>query len=167
MGTHISNLQVLGKAPSDGCTVVHILSQHELDQMVEHSAQVIHLNNPVCDQAYNNISWEVSTPGVCNIDGNNHLMKSAVFVTTYDQLHDNPKIILIGSYYSEHHVDKDWILLALIMQRVDTRVGEDAEVCVDVNQLYSKCQSSKPNIVEGNSSNHHGSHSGIYSFGAR
>jgi len=43
MGTHIANLQVLGKAPSDGCTVVHVLSQCELDEMVEHGAQVIHL----------------------------------------------------------------------------------------------------------------------------
>jgi len=59
MGTHIANLQVLGKAPSDGCTVVHVLSQRELDEMVEHGAQVIHLHKPKRDQASNNISWEV------------------------------------------------------------------------------------------------------------
>jgi len=166
MGTHIANLQVLGKAPSDGCTVVHVLSQRELDEMVEHGAQVIHLHKPKRDQASNNISWEVGTPGVWNIDGDNLVTKSAVFVTTYDQLHDDHKIIFSGSYYSEQPADNDWILLALVMQRVDTSVGED-EVCIDVNQMYLRCHSSKPNIVEGNSSNHHGSCSGIYGFGAR
>jgi len=107
MGTHIANLQLLGKAPSDGCTVVYVLLQHELDQMVEHSAQVIHLHKPMQDQASNNISWEVSTPGVWNIDGDNLIMKSAVFVTTYDQLHDDHKIIFSGSYYSEQPADNN------------------------------------------------------------
>jgi len=47
IGTHIANLQILGKAPSDGCTVVHVLLQCKLDQMVEHGAQVIHLYKPM------------------------------------------------------------------------------------------------------------------------
>jgi len=29
MSTHIKRLKVLGRAPSDGCTVAHMISQHE------------------------------------------------------------------------------------------------------------------------------------------
>ncbi len=31
MSNHIERLQVLSRAPSDGCTVAHVITQHELD----------------------------------------------------------------------------------------------------------------------------------------
>jgi len=65
---------------------------HELDQMVEHGVQVISLCKPMWDQASNTISWEFSTPGVWSNDGDNLITKSAVFVTTYDQMHDDHKL---------------------------------------------------------------------------
>ncbi len=87
-------------------------------------------------------------------------------MTTYDQLKHDPKILFLGSYYSDQPAAKDWIPLALVMQRNELSAGvHDGHI--DVGQVYSKCFASKPNIVEGNSSNHHGSHGGIYGFGAR
>ena len=71
------------------CTYYHSMYWKKL---VKHGAQVIHLHKPKWDQASDNISWEVGTPGVWNIDEDNVITKSAVFVTTYDQLRDNPKI---------------------------------------------------------------------------
>jgi len=101
MSTHIKRLKELGRAPSDGCTVAHMISQCELDEIVVHGAMVIHLNEPMWDQVTDNISWRVATPGVLNTDGKTLLTSNAVFVTTYDQLQHDPKIIFLGSYYSE------------------------------------------------------------------
>jgi len=113
-----------------------------------------------------------------NTNGEILLTKSAVFVTTYNQLQHDPKLIFLGSYYSDHPAPDDWVLLALVMQREENNTlalvmqreehntgVEDG--CIDVGQVYSQCFASKPNIVDGNSSNHHGSHGGIYGFGAR
>jgi len=48
MCSHIANLDILGRAPSDGsCTVAHMISQHELDEIIVHGAMVIHLNEPM------------------------------------------------------------------------------------------------------------------------
>ncbi len=85
---------------------------------------------------------------------------NAIFLTTYDQLKHDPKILFLGSYYSDQPATKDWILLALVMQRDEHSVGvHDGHI--DVGQVFSECFALKPNIVEGNSSNHHGSHGGI------
>jgi len=84
MSSHISRLQVLGIAPSDGCTVAHMISKCELDEIVVHGATMIHLNQPVWNQDNNNISWSIATPGVLNMDGVTLLQKSAIFVTMYD-----------------------------------------------------------------------------------
>jgi len=166
MCSHIAKLDILGRAPSDGCTVAHMISQCELDEIVAHGAMVIHLNEPMWDQVTDNISWRVVTQGVLNTDGKTLLTCNAVFVTTYNQLQHDPKIIFLGSYYLEWPAADDWVLLALVMQRVEPSVGVD-DGCIDVGQVYSQCYESKPNIVDGNNSNHHGSHGGIYGFGAR
>ena len=79
MSTHIKRLEVLGRAPSDGCTVAHVISQHELDDIVAHGARVIHLNNPMRDQVTGKIFWTVATKGVLNINGETLLTKSAIF----------------------------------------------------------------------------------------
>jgi len=166
MGDHISRLQVLGKAPSDGCSIAHVISQCELDEIVERGAMMIHLTNPKRDQVTNNISWEIATPGISNHNEKTLLTKSSVFVTTYDQLQHDPKIFFLGSYYSDQPAADDWVLLALVMQMQDPCVSND-EGCIDVGQVYSQCHASKPNIVDGNSSKHHGSRGGIFGFGAR
>jgi len=73
----------------------------------------------------------VVTPGVLNTDGEPLLTKSAVFVTTYNQLEYDPKIIFLGSYYSEWPAADVWVLVALVMQRVEPSVGVD-DGCMDV-----------------------------------
>jgi len=166
MGGHISRLQLLGKAPSDGCSIAHVISHSELDEIVAHGAMKIHLTNPKRDQVTDNISWAIATPGISNHDGETLLTKSAVFVTTYDQLQHDSKIFFLGSYYSDQPAANDWVLLALVMQMEDPCVGNE-EGCIDVGPLYSQCHASKPNIVDGNSSKHHGSRGGIFGFGAR
>ncbi len=93
MCSHIAKLDILGRAPSDGCTVAHVISQHEWDEIIAHGTMVIHLNKPMWDQVTDNISWRVATPGVLNTDGKTLLTSNAVFVTTYDQLQHDPKII--------------------------------------------------------------------------
>jgi len=79
MSTHIKRLEVLGRAPSDGCTVAHVISQCELDEIVAHGARVIHLTNPMWDQLTSNISWAVATQGILNNNGEMLLTKSAIF----------------------------------------------------------------------------------------
>jgi len=79
MNFHISRLKVLGRAPSDGCTVAHVISKHELDEIVAHGARVIHLTNPMQDQVTGNISWAVASQGVLNNNGEMLLTKSAIF----------------------------------------------------------------------------------------
>jgi len=69
MSSHISRLQVPVRAPSDGCTIAHVISKRELDEIVVHGATMIHLTQPVQDQDNNNISWSIATPGVLNTDG--------------------------------------------------------------------------------------------------
>jgi len=72
----------------------------------------------------------------------------------------------LGSYYSDQPAANDWGLLALVMQREEHSAGVQ-DGCINVGQVFSECFASKPNIVEGNSSNHHGSHGRIHGFGAR
>ncbi len=79
MSTHMKRLKVLGRAPSDGCTVAHMISQPELDDIVVHGARVIHLTNSMRDQVTGNIFWTVATKGVLNINGETLLTKSAIF----------------------------------------------------------------------------------------
>jgi len=87
-------------------------------------------------------------------------------LTTYDQLQYDLKIFFLGSYNSDQPAANDWVLLALVMQREGHSAGvQDGHI--NVGQVFSKCFALKPNIVEGNSSNHHDSHGGIYNFGAR
>jgi len=69
MKSHISRLKVLGRAISDGCTVTHIISQHESDEIISHGAMLIHLTQPIWDQLTDNISWAVATQDVLNING--------------------------------------------------------------------------------------------------
>jgi len=57
MSSHIAKLEVLGRTPSDGCTIAHIISQHELDEIAMHGAMVIHLNETIQNQDTDNISW--------------------------------------------------------------------------------------------------------------
>jgi len=133
---------------------------------VKHGARVIHLTNPMRNQVTGNISWAVATEGILDNNGEMLLTTNTTFLTTYDQLKHDPKILFLGSYYSDQPAAKDWILLALVMQRDEHSAGvHDGHI--DVGQVFSKCFASKPNIVEGNSSNHHGSHGGIHGFGAR
>jgi len=87
-------------------------------------------------------------------------------LTTYDQLQHDSKILFLGTYFSEQPAAKDWVLLSLAMQREKHSVSV-VDGIVDVAQVFSQCFASKPNIVEGNSSSHHGSCGGIYGFGAR
>jgi len=140
-----------------------VISQCEWDEIIAHSAMVIHFNKPMQDQVTDKISWIVATPGVLNTDGKTLLTSNAVFVTRYDQLQHDPKLIFLGSYYSDQPAPDDW---ALVIQREEHSIGPE-DVCIDVGQVYSQCYASKPNIVDGNSSNHHGNYSGIYGFGAR
>jgi len=86
---------------------------------------------------------------------------------TYDQLQHDPKILFLGTYYTDQPAAKDWVLLSLIMQRHKHCAGVEDDDCIDVAQVFSKCFVSKPNIVDGNSSNHHGSRGWISGFGAR
>jgi len=86
---------------------------------------------------------------------------------TYDQLQHDPKILFLGIYYTDQPAAKDWVLLSLVMQRHEHCAGVVDDDCIDVAQVFSKCLASKPNIVDGNSSNHHGSCGWISGFGAR
>jgi len=133
---------------------------------VSHGAMLMHLTQPIWDQLTDNISWAVANQDVLNTNGEILLTKSAVFVTTYNQLQHDPKLIFLGSYYSDHPAPDDWVFLALVMQREEHNTGVE-DGCIDVGQVYSQCFPSKPNIVDGNSSNHHGSCGGIYGFGVR
>jgi len=164
---HIKRLKELDKAPPEGCTVAHVLTQHEVDEIVRHGASVIQLTNPRRDQDTGDISWEVASTGILDDHGETLLTKSAIFLTTYDQLQHDPKILFLGSYYSAQPAAKDWVLLSLVMQRQEHSAGVVDDDCIDVAQTFSDCSASKPNIVDGNSSNHHGSQGWISGFGAR
>jgi len=54
---HIKRLKELDKAPPEGCTVAHVLTQCEVDKIVRHGASVIHLTNP------RRIKIQVTFPG--------------------------------------------------------------------------------------------------------
>ena len=79
MSQHIKRLEVLGRAPSEGCTVAHVILHCEVEEIVKHGAMVIHLSNPMRDQVTGNISWAVQTPGVLDDNGEMLLTKSALF----------------------------------------------------------------------------------------
>jgi len=79
MSNHIERLQVLGRAPSDGCTVAHVITQHELDEIVKHGARAIHLTNPMQNQVTGNISWAVATEGVLDNNGEILLTTNTIF----------------------------------------------------------------------------------------
>ena len=166
MDAYVSLLNNLGKAPAEECTVVHVLSKQELADLCKHGAQVIHLDKPQRDKENNHISWNVITRSVFDDENKYSLETSTVFITTYDQLQHDPKLIFLGSYYTDQPAPDAWVLLALVMQRLDSTIEEN-ETCVDVDELYSKCCASKQNIVDGTSSKHHDSRNAIYGFGAR
>jgi len=166
MDTYVTLLKDLSKALSKECTVVHVLSEQELADLCEHGAQVIHLDKPQQDEENNHISWNVIMQSIFDDDHKYSLKMNTVFVTTYDQLQHDLKLIFLGSYYTNQPAPDAWVLLALVMQRLDSTIEEN-ETCVDADELFSKCCASKPNIVDGTSSKHHGSHGGIYGFGAR
>jgi len=164
---HIKRLEVLDKAPPEGCTVAHVLSQREVNEIVSHGATVIHLTNPKRNQDTGNISWAVASKGTLDGNGDTLLTNSVLFLTTYDQLEHDPKILFLGSYYSAQPDAKDWVLLSLVMQRQEQSAGVVDDDYIDVAKTFSDCSASKPNIVDGNSSNHHGSQGWISGFGAR
>jgi len=166
MDAYVSLLNNLGKAPAEECTVVHVLSKQELADLCDHGAQVIHLDKPHRDIENNNISWNVVTQSVFDNEHKYLLKTNTVFITTYDQLQHDPKLIFLGSYYTDEPAPDAWVLLALVMQRLDSTIEEN-ESCVDVDELYSKCCASKRNIVDGTSSKHHDSRGAIFGFGAR
>ena len=74
---HSKRLKELDRAPPEGCTVAHVLTQREVDEIVRHGATMIHLTNPMRDQDTGNISWTVETTGVN--DGVTLLTNSAIF----------------------------------------------------------------------------------------
>ena len=76
---HNERLKELNRAPPEGCTVAHVLTQREVDEIVRHGAKVIHLTNPMRDQDTGNISWAVETTGVLDKDGVTLLTNSAIF----------------------------------------------------------------------------------------
>jgi len=76
---HIKRLKELDRAPLEGCTVAHVLTQCEVDEIVRHGARMIHLTNPMQDQDTGNISWTVETTGVLDNDGVTLLTNSAIF----------------------------------------------------------------------------------------
>jgi len=76
---HNERLKELNRAPPEGCTVAHVLTQCEVDEIVRHGAKVIHLTNPMRDQDTGNISWAVETTGVLDKDGVTLLTNSAIF----------------------------------------------------------------------------------------
>jgi len=76
---HIKRLKELDKAPPEGCTVAHVLTQREVDEIVRHGASVIHLTNPRWDQDTGDISWEVASTGILDDHGETLLTKSAIF----------------------------------------------------------------------------------------
>jgi len=166
MDSYVTLLNDHSKAPMEECTVVHVLSKQELADLCKHGAQVIHLDKPQRDKENNHISWNVITQSVFDDENKYSLETNTVFITTYDQLQHDPKLIFLGSYYTDQPAPDAWVLLALVMQRLDSTIEEN-ETCVDVDELFSKCCASKPNIVDGTSSKHHGSHGAIYGFGAR
>jgi len=66
---------------------------------------------------------------------------------TYDQMQHDPKLIFLGSYYSDHPAPDDWVLLALVMQKEQHNTGVK-DGCVDVGQVYNQCFALNPNIVD-------------------
>jgi len=73
MSNHIERLQVLGRALLDGCTVAHMITQHELDEIVKYGARVIHQTNPMWNQVTGNIFWAVATKGILDNNGECYL----------------------------------------------------------------------------------------------
>jgi len=64
MDSYVTLLNDHSKAPTEECTVVHVLSKQELADLCEHGAQVIHLDKPQRDKENNHISWNVITRSV-------------------------------------------------------------------------------------------------------
>jgi len=154
------------KAKHQNSTIVHLLTQQELDLMKDKGAIVVHVTMSIklAEAKGKPIFWTI-----VNVSSQNNVFeglckKNLLIVTTYDQLSSSNHIQFIGmaSYKPK---PKTWALLCLVHQQPNCKLAFDHD-SFNVNIAKNQCYFAKHNIVSGKVTSHYRSCGFIHGFGS-
>ena len=153
-------------ATQENCTIVHLLTQKELDEMKNKGGTVVHVTLPVktYETKGNPVFWKIVHVASHDDIFAGPCRRNLLIITTYDQLSSSKRIRFIGtaSYKPE---PKTWALLCLVYQHNDSKSASNQDF-YNVTQTKKECGKAKYNIVSGKSTSHHRSHGFIHGFGS-
>ncbi len=143
------------KAKHKNCTIVHLLTNNELDAMKDKGAIVVHISLLIKSTKTKKkaIFWSI-----VNISSKIDIFAgpckdNLLIVTMYDQLISNKRICFIGTA-SHRPTPKTWALLSLVHQQPDSKSSFNDESYI-VHVAKSECKRVKHNIVSGIATSHH------------
>ena len=162
----ISSLQG-DKAKKQGCTIAHLLSNQELENLRQKGTVILHVTKPYypilkSGKFAKEIYWSIIgsiSPQVFK----EPFQQSVVIVTTYDQVQHDRRFCFVGSCERSNRKPETWVMLCLVVQSKTIR--EDQLEYNVVDSKY-KCKKCKNNIVAKNTG-HYKSRGGIFGFGSR
>jgi len=154
------------KAKHQNCTIVHLLTNDELNTMKDKGTIVIHITLPIKS---NNTTEKSTFWLIVDVLGNIDVFSSPckndmLIVTSYDQLQSSKQICFIGREFNKP-TPKTWALLCLVHQQTDFKSSFDTNSYV-VHDSKSDCKRAKHNIVTGRATGHHRSCGNIHGFGS-
>jgi len=154
-------------AKHENSTIVHLLSQQELDAMKDKGAIVVHVTSPVKthEGKVKLVFWEIQYVSTSEDIFGVPCKKNLLILTTYDQISSSKRIRFIGTA-SHKPNPKTWALLCLVHHQTETKSSFD-ENFFDVIETKKNCGLAKYNIVTGKSTGHHRSRGFIFGFGSR
>jgi len=114
------------KAKYQNCTIVHLLTDNELNTMKDKGTIVIHITLPIKS---NKPTEKATFWSIVDVSGNINVFSSPckdnlLIITTYDQLQSSQQVYFIGTA-SNKPTPKTWAILCLVCQQSDAKSSFD------------------------------------------
>ncbi len=153
-------------AKHQNSTIVHLLTQKELDMMKEKGAVVVHVTLPVksYEGKVKQVFWKILHVSSQDDVFAGPCRKNLLIVTTYDQISSSNCICFIGMALHKP-MPEIWALLCLVHHQSESRPAFDQNF-FNVNITKKQCGQAKYNIVSGKTTGHHRSRGFIFGFGS-
>jgi len=139
------------KAKKQGCTIAHLLSNQELDNLKKKGTVVLHVTKPYYPKLKSGkIAKEIYWFMVGCVPRQvfeGPFQESVVIVTTYDQVQHDTRFCFVGSCERSNRKPETWVMLCLVVQ--SSTIREDQPEYNVANCKY-KCKKCKNNIVSKN-----------------
>ena len=154
------------KAKKEGCTMAHLLSNREMENMKQKGIVVIHVTKPYypklkTGKIMKKIYWTVVgsvLPEVFQAP----IQQNLAIVTTYDQVQHNARFHFVGSCERSNRKPETWVMLCLVVQ--SSTIPEDRTE-YDVADCKYKCKKCKNNIIA-KTTGHFQSRGSIFGYGS-